>query len=163
MSKADVHNAIDATIVSNGKRAITAPSMANLLHLMADEGGGIGGVLEVKLGTVTSGSDMTTSILSSEEREHNREVFRIIKEAAENGETIPLLVADYGSLLVNSQPEASVLINNIGMYINSFIYGYINAPALVSEIGYSEFVFAYGMIAIFLLLEDGSVMFDVSL
>lgn len=164
MSKADVHTAIDETIVSNGKRAITAPSMANLLHLMADEGGGgIGGVLEVKLGTVTSGSDMTTSILSSEEREHNREVFRTIKEAAENGETIPLLVADYGSLLVNSQPEASVLINNIGMYINSFIYGYINAPALVSEIGYSEFVFAYGMIAIFLLLEDGSVMFDVQL
>ena len=161
MSKADVHTAIDETIVSNGKRAITAPSMANLLHLMADEGGSGGaGVLEVKLGQVLNSGSV--GILSSEDREHNKEVYRIVKEASMAGETIPFLVADYGSLLINSDPEASILINNVGIYINSFIYGYINAPALVSDIGYSEFVFAYGLLAIFLLLEDGSVMFDVS-
>ena len=53
-----------------------------------------------------------------------------------------------------------MFINNIGIYMNSFIYGYINAPALITDIGYSEMVFAYSLFAIVILLEDGSVMFD---
>ena len=51
MSKDTVHQCIDENIVSNGKRGITAQSLANTLHLLADEGGGAGTVM-VKTGTV---------------------------------------------------------------------------------------------------------------
>lgn len=48
MAKKDVHEAIDATIVPNGVKAINADSVRNLLHMMTDNagegGGGDGGV-----------------------------------------------------------------------------------------------------------------------
>lgn len=47
MAKKDVHEAIDATMVPNGVKAINADSVRNLLHMMTDnagEGGGDGGV-----------------------------------------------------------------------------------------------------------------------
>jgi hypothetical protein len=48
MAKKDVHEAIDATMVPNGVKAINAGSVRNLLHMMTDNagegGGGDGGV-----------------------------------------------------------------------------------------------------------------------
>jgi hypothetical protein len=48
MAKKDVHEAIDATMVPNGVKAINADSVRNLLHMMTDNagegGGGDGGV-----------------------------------------------------------------------------------------------------------------------
>ena len=48
MAKKEVHEAIDATIVPNGVKAINADSVRNLLHMMTDNagegGGGDGGV-----------------------------------------------------------------------------------------------------------------------
>lgn len=75
MTKAEIIEAINATIVPNKEKAITAELLANLLIEMANatpEGGSGGGsgVLTLILGNVGDGSDLT-----EEDKANNAEIY----------------------------------------------------------------------------------------
>lgn len=76
MTKAEIIEAINATIVPNKEKAITAELLANLLIEMANatpEGGGSdsgSGILTLILGDIGDGSDLT-----AEDKAHNAEVY----------------------------------------------------------------------------------------
>lgn len=165
MASEVVTQAINETIKPNDKRAITAESLAALLHLMNEQGGSGGaGTLEIKIGTIVdTSSDMPTTILTSEERENNVEVYQKVKEAAVNKQPIPLITADIGSLLFASEPEASLYFEHCNILMGPFIYGYISSALLGAELGYSELIFCYSLFAVLLVLEDGTVIFSGSI
>lgn len=148
MSKETVHQCIDENIVSNGKRGITAQSLANTLHLIADEGGGAGTMM-VKVGTVVPGEvDIVTTVLTAEERAHNVEIFNAVKEAAANGEAIPVITFDILSLYASVAPVAIILAGcSFQMY--PMVVGYVSGPLMgevAGELGYSEIVMTMNML-----------------
>lgn len=161
MSKADVKQAISETMVSNGKRAITAPSMANLLNMMVDEAGGGGGVLVLRLGSVVG--DMP--ILSTEDKEHNMQIFQALKEAVlKKEQSVPALAIDYGELIKQVIPELATDIEELSLIFVAPTTGYIRSAALQVEIGYGEFAFLSDLTnnssGAMLLLPDGSIIVD---
>lgn len=161
MSKEDVKQAISETIVSNGKRAITAHSMANLLNMMVDEAGGGGGVLLLRLGSVVG--DMP--ILSTEDKEHNMQIFQALKEAVlKKEQSVPTLAIDYGELITQAIPELAASIQHLSLIFVAPTTGYISSSALQVELGYGEFAFltdlANNSLGAMLLLPDGSIIVD---
>ena len=160
MSKADVKQAISETIVSNGKRAITAPSMANLLNMLVDEAGGGGGVLVLRLGSVVG----NMPILSTEDKEHNMQIFQALKEAVlKKEQSVPALAIDYGELIKQVIPELAML-EELSLIFVAPTTGYIRSAALQVEIGYGEFAFLSDVTnnssGAMLLLPDGSIIVD---
>ena len=162
MSKNITHQCIDENIVSNGKKGITAQSLANTLHLMVDEGGSGSGLLMVNIGTVVdNGEDMPTTILTNEEKEKNKEIFNIVKDAVKNGESCPIISFDYLKLIGAIEPEISIMLADSSLSMFPMASGYITGDIL-SELGlgYSEFVvtviLAFSMLIY--IAPDGSVI-----
>jgi hypothetical protein len=164
MSKDTVHQCIDENIVSNGKRGITAQSLANTLHLMVDEGGSGNGLLMVNIGTIVdNGEEMLTTILTNEEKERNKEIFNIVKEAAKNGESCPMVSFDYLKLISAMEPEISIILAGSSLSMFPMASGYMTG-AILSEsgLGYSELVMTFllmGNMMIY-IAPDGSVILD---
>lgn len=150
MSKDTVHQCIDENIVSNGKRGITAQSLANTLHLIADEGGGAGTMM-VKVGTLVPGEgDMVTTILTAEERAHNVEIFNAVKEAAANGEAMPVIIVDILALYASLAPEIAIMLAGCSYQMLSMVTGYMTGPImseLAGELGYSELVMVMNLLS----------------
>lgn len=162
MSKDTVHQCIDENIVSNGKRGITAQSLANTLHLMVDEGGSGSGILMVNIGTlVDNGGDMMTTVLTNEEKEKNREIFNIVKEVAKNGEACPMVSFDYLKLIGAMEPEISMALAGSSLSMFPMVTGYVTGAILgESGLGYSELVITgllLGSLVIY-IAPDGSVI-----
>ena len=172
MANDNLKAAIDEVIKPNDKKAITAESLANLLKMMVDEGTGTG-ALDIKMGTLSlldleGGSKMFSTILSAEEKAHNQEVFRTIKEASETESAVPPITIDFGPMiknLISLIGGEGALINSyiqgLSLVFNNIIYGYVNSPLLsMAELGLgsSEIVFSYALIVLIILKEDGSVL-----
>lgn len=162
MAKEDVKQAISETIVSNGKRAITAESLSNVLNMIVDEGGSGGGVLVVRLGTIVGEE---TLVQSSEEKEHNKKVFETIKTAYYNKSiSMPIVALDHAELLKLMEPEIGLYLEDFSMIVTAPCTGYINSAALQTEIGYKEFVFVINTDSSvanpFMLLPDGTLIID---
>lgn len=163
MSKDTVHQCIDENIVSNGKRGITAQSLANTLHLMADEGGGAGTMM-IKIGTVVQGEgDLVKTVLTAEERAHNVEIFNAMKEAAANGEAMPVITFDILALYASLAPEIAVMLAGSSFQIYPIVAGYMSGPIMgeaVGELGYSEIVMAMNMLIELqiMIAPDGTVL-----
>lgn len=165
MSKETVHQCIDENIVSNGKRGITAQSLANTLHLIADEGGGAGTMM-VKIGTLVQGEgDILTTILTAEEMAHNVKIFNAVKEAAANGEAMPVITFDILALFANIEPELAVMVAGCSYQMFSVVVGYMGGPLMgevAGELGYSEIVMAISLLGGFqiMITPDGTVLFS---
>lgn len=163
MSKDIAHQCIDENIVSNGKRGITGPSLANTLHLMVDEGGGAGTMM-VKLGTVVPGEgDLVKTILTAEERAHNVEIFNAVKEAAANGEAMPVITFDILALFASMEPEIAVMLAGCSFQMFPTVAGYATGALMgeaASELGYSEIVAAISMLTEMqiMIAPDGTVI-----
>lgn len=163
MSKDTVHQCIDENIVSNGKRGITAQSLANTLHLMVDEGGGAGTMM-VKVGTVIPGEgDIITTSLTAEDRAHNVEIFNAVKEAAANGEAMPMLTFDILALVASLDPEIALLMAGCSYQMLPMITGYMTGPIMaeaVGVLGYSEIVMTISLVGVFqiLIAPDGTIL-----
>lgn len=163
MSKDIVHQCIDENIVSNGKRGITGPSLANTLHLMVDEGGGAGTVM-VKLGTVVPGEgDLVKTVLTAEERAHNVEIFNAVKEAAANGEAMPVITFDILALFASIEPEIAVMLAGCSFQMLPMVAGYVTGPLMgeaSGELGYSEIVMTMSMLTEMqiMIAPDGTVI-----
>jgi 23S rRNA (adenine2503-C2)-methyltransferase len=136
MAKEDVKQAISETIVSNGKRGITAESLSNVLNLMVDEGGSGGGGT-MKLGMM---SLITTGVVSSEDREQNKKIFDAVKNGVINNETTPSIAYDYGELLLAMEPEAAMMFEHMSLLMTFPMVGYISGPLLAQELGFTEIV-----------------------
>lgn len=165
MSKETVHQCIDENIVSNGKRGITAQSLANTLHLIADEGGGAGTMM-VKIGTLVQGEgDILTTFLTAEERAHNVEIFNAVKEAAANGEAMPVITFDILALFASAEPEVAVMMAGCSFHMFSTVAGYVTGPLMgeaAGELGYSEIVMAISLLNGFqiIIAPDGTVIIN---
>lgn len=163
MSKDIAHQCIDENIVSNGKRGITGPSLANTLHLIVDEGGGAGTVM-VKIGTVVPGEgDMVTTILTAEERAHNVEIFNAVKEAAANGEAMPVITFDIFALYASIAPDVAVMLAGCSFHMFPIVAGYVTGPLMgeaAGELGYSEIVMTMSMLTEMqiMIAPDGTVI-----
>lgn len=163
MSKDIAHQCIDENIVSNGKRGITAQSLANTLHLLADEGGGAGTVM-VKTGTVVpEEGDLIKTVLTAEERAHNVEIFNAVKEAAANGEAMPVLTFDILALVESLDPEIALLMAGCSYQMFSTVTGYMTGPIMgevAVELGYSEIVMTISLVGGFqiMIAPDGTVL-----
>lgn len=163
MSKDTVHQCIDENIVSNGKRGITAQSLANTLHLLADEGGGAGTMM-VKIGTLVPGEgDILTTILTAEERAHNVEIFNAVKKAAANGEAMPMITFDMLALYASAAPEIAVMLAGCSYQLYPMITGYMTGPIMgeaVGEIGYSELVMVLNILGgmQIMIAPDGTIL-----
>lgn len=168
MSKDTVHQCIDENIVSNGKRGITAQSLANTLHLLADEGGGAGTMM-VKVGTLVPGEgDMVTTILTAEERAHNVEIFNAVKEAAANGEAMPVITFDILALYASAAPEIAVMLAGCSYQMYPLVTGYVTGPIMgevVGELGYSEIVMTASLLGemSIMIVPDGTLLLGVDL
>lgn len=163
MSKETVHQCIDENIVSNGKRGITAQSLANTLHLIADEGGGAGTMM-VKIGTLVPGEGgIITTVLTAEERAHNVEIFNAVKEAAANGEAMPVITFDILALLASITPEIAVIMAGCSFHMFPMVAGYMTGPLMgevAGELGYSEIVMAISLLIQMqiMIAPDGTIL-----
>ena len=166
MSKDIAHQCIDENIVSNGKKGITAQSLANTLHLMVDEGGSGSNLLMVNIGTIVdNGEDMLTTILTNEEKEKNKEIFNIVKETAKNGESCPMISFDYLKFIGSMEPEASIMLAGSSLSMFPMVSGYITGDILSeSGLGYSELVITTLLMSSMMIYiaPDGSVILSES-
>lgn len=94
MNKNEIIEAINATIVTNGQKGITAESLANILLEMVNatpEGSGAG-VPYVHIGSV----NIETGEISqtAEQKAHNAEVFQLVK----NSDVPPAIAVDFSGL-----------------------------------------------------------------
>ena len=80
MTKQEIVEAINATIVPNGTKAITAESLANLLIEMV-EAMGEGGSGQVVFYMGMPNEAMTEFTLTPEQKAHNAEMAKLIKES----------------------------------------------------------------------------------
>lgn len=157
MSKQDVKQAINETIGPNGKRAITGQSLANLLHMMVDEGGSGGsGFLQVKLGNI----ETNYPVLSAAEKEHNKQIFETAKNAVLNGEPCPMIAFDMAPMYKAASPELSMYLTSMSLMMFPMVSGYVAGPLLVEEIGYTEAVYTAVLMGVMqiMILSDGSVI-----
>lgn len=162
MSKDTVHQCIDENIVSNGKRGITAQSLANTLHLLADEGGGAG-TMTIKVGTLVPGEGFITTVLTAEDRAHNVEIFNAVKEAAANGEAMPIITFDILALYASLVPEIAIMLAGCSFHLYPIVAGYMTGPImsdLVGELGYSEIVMISSLLGemSIVIAPDGTVI-----
>lgn len=166
MSKETVKQAISETIVSNGKRGISAQSLSNVLNLMVDEGGSGGsGAMMIRMGTFTdTSSDMVIPVLTAEDKEYNKTLFDTIKECVKKGGECPQLCVDYLALLSAANPDSALMYSGSSFMLFSAMAGYLGGvlgAQLAAELGYSELVMAVFMEdgIMVMVAPDGTVIF----
>lgn len=133
MTKAEIIEAIEATIRPNGEKAITAESLANLLIEMANatpKGGS--GLCVIELGELEDGSDLTAEQLTN-----NANVYNKVTEADYN---IPVFIMGV--------PAMFQAIEEDGSYTFSFSIAYISD---------AETNVLMGVVAGLALYPDGSI------
>lgn len=136
MTKAEIIEAIEATIRPNGEKAITAESLANLLIEMANatpEGGSGGSdVCVIQFGELEDGSDMTEEQLA-----YNVDAYNKLKEGF--GE-IPVFILGVPAIFRRKDDDGSCTY--------SFSIAYMSDPETYALLGY---------VAEFTLYPDGRV------
>lgn len=163
MGKEAAHQCIDENIVSNGKKGITAQSLGNTLHLMVDEGGSGSGVMMVEIGTIldSGSSEIITTTLTSEQREHNKEIFNIVKTAVQSGEITPMISFDILGLYASLVPEIALYLAGSSITMFPMVSGYLTGIILSEAgLGYSELVITslmLGEMTIY-IAPDGTVL-----
>lgn len=90
MTKEEIIEAINSTIVTNGQKGITAESLNNILVELANSGGSGTGGVTFYLGNVDTSTTPPTVTLSESQKTHNAEMFQVVK----NSEQIPPVCID---------------------------------------------------------------------
>lgn len=139
MNKAELIEAINATIAPNGVKGITAESLANILtEIVNAAGGGGGGSLSVILTGEEFGIAPTEASLS-----HNADVYEKVKQAVLAGEALPYIYVDF-SLFASKGEEGTpgVFATALNPFMISFGYDE-NVPennGLVLQLAEGEFI-----------------------
>lgn len=99
MTKEEIIEAINSTIVANGQKGITAESLANILIEMASatpEGGSGGAGGEYLDMTKANPDDLESEELSEEAKAHNAEVYNKLLTALNGVAAIPMVSVNMG-------------------------------------------------------------------
>lgn len=172
MTKQEILDAINATIVTNGQKGITAESLANILTEIvnaAGEGGsGVGG--EYIDMTMANPEDLESDELTPEAKAHNAEVYAKLVQALRNNTGTPYISVHTGdgyNMSINSvMLEELESTTNIVMTLNMTIDGqFTNVMFSVNDVlSGGEASIAIGsnvVLTVLLLKEDGQVMITV--
>lgn len=103
MTKAEVKEAILATIKSNGNKAITADSLANLLIEILENGGGGNGVPRVWINSMDS-MDGNEAELTPEQLAENADTYKTIVNGAATFVTGAVAMEEDGITIVYAAP-----------------------------------------------------------
>ena len=108
MTKNEIIEAINATIVTNGQKGITAESLANILLEMVNATGGSGaGMPYVYMGSMNMETGETSQ--TAEQKAHNTEVFQLVK-ASEIPPTIALEMSGFYEAMAGVPMKASSVV-----------------------------------------------------
>lgn len=145
MTKNEIIEAINATIVTNGQKGITAESLANILLEMVNatpEGSGAG-MPYVYLGSV----NMETGELSqtAEQKAHNAEVFQLVK-ASEVIPPINIDMSDFYDAIIGAHIPASSVAIGVVFAIPGMIPGVEEEVLTLDNIDSGFILYADGTI-----------------
>lgn len=147
MTKNEIIEAINATIVTNGQKGITAESLANILLEMVNatpEGSGAG-MPYVYMGSM----NMETGELSqtAEQKAHNAEVFQLVK-ASEVIPPINIDASEYYEAVVGVTTQASTVTLAVVFAIPGMIPGVEEEVLALSNIDGNFILYADGTITV---------------
>lgn len=130
MTKEEILQAIEETIVSNNQKAITAESLKLLLIEMLNSSGSGSGSVIIYAGTAQyEGTELKGVILSEEEKSNNAEGFKIFKES-KGGTSIVLNNTGWYSEMLNVPAESvktCTIVPTI-IYVDSTSAATVGAP-----------------------------------
>ena len=147
MTKEELKEAINATIVENGQKGITAQVLADILNEIVESSGSGGGSGSAGTGgvTITLGLDLGTFSPFSDPNEGNANAFQTLAQGLANNVAYPAnFILDYSAL-------------GLGNMVFS-IEGYYLAPE-TNQIYLMSAVIVEAFSGEILLNEDGSVTY----
>lgn len=151
MTKAEIIEAINSTIVANGQKGITAESLANLLIEMASatpESSGGSGALNIICPMIADASGVDYE-LTEEDKAHNAEVYSKYLECFNNGTALPLIVADFS-------PVYTLMMGTEVSYVETPMNTIFTPSEIEGVVGLAFSTFMGGQL-MFQVNEDGSV------
>lgn len=116
MNKQELIEAIEATLVPNGNKAITADALKNLLIDIVENsgsGGGGGMTFQISMGINEDGDEL---FVTPEQIAHNKEQIDILKQLHDEGKPVPPIA------LETSGTAEGVESSQIMMYITNIIW-----------------------------------------
>lgn len=167
MTKQEILEAINSTIVPNDSKGITAESLANILTEIvnaAGEGGGVGG--EYIDMTMANPEDLTSTELTAEAKAHNAEVYIKLLQALTNNVGTPYISipTGLGFNISVSEVRLDEIVNatNIALIAHTSMDGsYTNfmltALDMVSKEESGLIIGANLALYVFILRQDGLV------
>ena len=168
MTKQEILDAINATIVTNGQKGITAESLANILieivNAVGEGNGGVGG--EYIDMTMANPEDSTSTELTAEAKAHNAEVYIKLFQALTNNIGTPYISIPTGDNFNISVSEVKLeeVVNatNIVLIAHMPIDGsctnfMLTAVELVSQQNSEVIIGADLTLVVFILQQDGQV------
>lgn len=114
MTKNELIEAINSTIVANGQKGITAESLNLILNELVNSGGGTGGVT-FYVSSIDTSTEIPTVTVTEERKAHNAEIFQIVKNA-EQFPPVMVDMSDYYSANMG-MPARMALSSNVVGYI----------------------------------------------
>lgn len=132
MTKNEIIEAINATIIPNGQKGITAESLANLLIEMVNatpEGGSSSGSGQVVFYMGIPNEDFTEFTLTQEQQAHNAEMFKIIKESP----ITPNASIDISDNMILSLTGTGIDASGYKQILSSYVLAYIPKPLAETE------------------------------
>lgn len=153
MTKQEILDAINATIVANGQKGITAESLANILIEMTNAAGESGsGVLSLQYGVDDSGEYTFTE----EQKANNITVYEAILQAFVQGINLPPVFMDGIPLMTFGPTEEDGSITFSGAVV---LGGYTDAdmPEGYASMGFYSLI---GLAQDLILSSDGTLVID---
>lgn len=132
MAKNEIIEAINATIIPNGQKGITAESLANLLIEMVNatpEEGSSSGSGQVVFYLGIPNEEFTEFTLTQEQQAHNAEMFKIIKESP----ITPNASIDMSDYMILSLTGTGIDASGYKHILSSYVLAYIPKPLAETE------------------------------
>lgn len=146
MTKAEILEAINATIAPNGQKGITAESLANILAEIVNatpEGGSGSGALVVYVAPQLT--EDVVPALSEDQLANNAAVYAKVAELHNNNQPMPLIIADASAALSIAMPA------KVSYY---FVANSLGFPMEENEV---DCLIIETIMGAFLVAPDGSV------
>lgn len=156
MTKNEIIEAINATIMPNGQKGITAESLANLLIEMVNatpEGGSSSGSGQVVFYMGIPNEEFTECTLTSEQQVHNAEMFKIIKESP----IAPNASIDISDYMILSLTGTGIDASGYKQILLSYVLVYIPKPLAETEGLQDEYIGMETYMGSFRVFPNGTI------
>lgn len=118
MSKEELIEAINGTLISNEENAITADALRNLLTDIVENsgGGGQGGGITLQLSMEIDENGTSVPVVTSEQIAHNKEQIDILKQLHDEGKPTPPIAIEM------TDTTEGMMISQIMMYVITILW-----------------------------------------